>query len=221
MMEMSNRTGWITFDELLNKWNKMPHEIFDYMKLGLQPYSPRGRQIIDRKTLPREYNGLWQIEKTLKSVTAKKLFWDHRKELKETSFPTEPYEKFDFTFPIDEKKADSAIAKARTFTFKIDDANEFAKQNGLPLVLVKPTTQYHKEPGATIDDYIAKKRIANTHDDVIAFELHDKFMLTYLDVARKLGWGNTKDCNVTVGSIKKRGERACRRGEKILIPQKK
>jgi hypothetical protein len=121
--------GWITFDKLCEAWGKMPFEILEFMRMGLQAYSNLGRKVIDT---PREYNGLKHIEKSLKTETARRIFWQYRGELKDSPFPTEPYEEFDFTLPIDKQKAEIALSKIRTFIFKDKDLDEFAQLHILP-----------------------------------------------------------------------------------------
>ena len=126
--------GFIPEPELEREWNKQTFEILEYMSMGLRAYSRRGRRILDPSNLPKEYRALRDIEKNLKTKSTKKFFWDYRKTLSDSLFSTEPYEEMDFNLPFDDQKAEEALAKVRTFLFKVEDVNKFAEESGLPCI---------------------------------------------------------------------------------------
>lgn len=69
-----------------------------------------------------------------------------------------------------------------------------------------------------VSDYVKSRSAKGAHQDIIAYELHDpkgEFKLTYAQVARELGLGKDIQEN-QFDARKKRGERACKRGKKIL-----
>jgi len=210
--------GWKTIDELCNAWGKKPFQILEFMRNGLQAYSPSGRKLTDPEAFPKEYNGLRCIEKGLKTETAKRTFWEQRETIKESPFPTKPYEEFSFRLPIDKQKAEIALSKVQTFIFKIQDANEFAQKNGLSLV-----QGYEADYKIDAESYIKQQMDEGVKKEIIAFRLYDRngrYKLTYLEIARLMGL----DSGLNEGQVaakKRRAKRMCDKGKDMIAKNQK
>lgn len=67
----------------------------------------------------------------------------------------------------------------------------------------------------TLGEFIEEQLNEGVKDEIIASKLRDEFKMTYLQITRALNLGN--GLNPTqISAQKKRGERACKRGEKLL-----
>ena len=81
-----------------------------------------------------------------------------------------------------------------------------------------PTDKQPELETLEVSDYIKGRRKEGVDDDIIAYELHNPkgtYRLTYLEVTRALG-KNENSNESQVLALKKRGERACKQGEKKL-----
>ena len=147
-------SNWIYGKDLIGHWNIEDFELFGFLKKGLQPYDKHGRKVIDsdslewgRKWTPEHCENLVRGTQTGIVMTNSGPLVSPRlteQEIKQEgkeffeSLPLKilnppkdsPY--MSFSLPFNEKEATKAIASAKYFRFKKDEASEFAKKHGLP-----------------------------------------------------------------------------------------
>ncbi len=120
-----------------------------------------------------------------------------------------------------------------TVYFHFDDIMNFALEHGLSepgkdmshsagsADIITPETSSQTpfkevKQEFTPESYIKERRKQGIDSRIIAYELRLK-KFTYLEISRLLNL--TKDVNISVDAEKKKGERACKRGEKLVKAQ--
>ena len=97
-----------------------------------------------------------------------------------------------------------------------EKAREAMNLTGKPAVLMPvPKPAIDSPPLLTVDDYVMDQRAKTKDRNMIAYELQKQYGLSALDIARALdldaGLNKTQ-----IGAIKKRGERAIKKGKKMM-----
>jgi hypothetical protein len=147
-------SNWIYGKDLIGHWDIEDFELFGFLKKGLQPYDKHGRKVIDsdslewgRKWTPEHCENLVRGTQTGIVMTNSGPLVSPRlteQEIKQEgkeffeSLPLKilnppkdsPY--MSFSLPFNEKEATKAIASAKYFKFKKDEASEFAEKHDLP-----------------------------------------------------------------------------------------
>jgi hypothetical protein len=121
--------------------------------------------------------------------------------------PVDPDYAPDFTASMTEETA------ARYWWEK---AREAMNLTGKPTVLMPvPKLAVEAPPQQTVDDYVRDQRAKARDKNMIAYELQKQYGLSALDIARALGLDAGLN-KTQIGAMKKRGERAIKRGKEMM-----
>jgi hypothetical protein len=157
---------WMTGEDLIARWGIMGFELFEYMKQGLQAYTRYGKKIVDsdplekapRYTLDFFVDSLKAAEKAGRVLSGKmrppRSDREINKEAKK-AFESQTLEVINpprdcvlmsFTLPNNEKLAEEAISKAKSFFFKLKDVSSFEQEekNKSPQYQPQITTEQKK-----------------------------------------------------------------------------
>jgi hypothetical protein len=205
---------WISGEELIARWGIRDFELFDQMKMGLQPYNSYGKKIIDSDRLnkaPR--HSLGQIEALIRGAggtyrvlgkpdkfqrpptereikeESKKAYEAQAQEILNLPKNCRP---FSFTIPENEKKADEVILKAMSFLFKMGEVLIFEREHGLvsqepqadPTLSAIPSS--HDDKGLDVQEYIDKCHAEGVSKEKIAIDLKENFNLSFFNIGRLL-----------------------------------
>jgi hypothetical protein len=144
---------WISGKELIEYWDIRDFELFDLMKKGLQAYNSYGKKITDSDSLERaprytldQTEGLIRgIEVTRRVLGKPGTFqrprseWEIKAEARkayeaqslEIVNPPKDHELMSFSIPQNRKMADKMLSMGRSFLFRIEEALNFEKEQGL------------------------------------------------------------------------------------------
>ena len=147
------------------------------------------------------------------------------------SFPVVPFGRRLIPDELKELDLRKLLREIKTFHFNIQDINKFAQLHGLKIIdeadpVIDQKNQEEGEspeadkpgpesPPQTVDDYVRDQRAKAKDKNVIAYELQKQYGLSALDIARALGL-NAGLNKTQIGAMKKRGERAIKRGKKMM-----
>ena len=147
------------------------------------------------------------------------------------SFPVVPLDQRLIPDELKEFDLRKLLREIKTFHFKIQDINRFAQLHGLKIIddADPATDQENQEevehqkadkpgpepPPQTVGDYIRDQRAKAKDRNMIAYELQKQYGLSALDIARALGLDAGLN-KTQIGAMKKRGERAIKRGKKMM-----
>lgn len=147
------------------------------------------------------------------------------------SFPVVPPDRRLIPDELKEFDIRKLLREIKTFHFKIQDINRFAQLHGLKIIddADPATDQENQEevehqkadkpgpepPQQTVGDYIRDQRAKAKDRNMIAYELQKQYGLSALDIARALGLDAGLN-KTQIGAMKKRGERAIKRGKKMM-----
>ena len=232
-------------DELLQRWDIKDFQLLNFINDGLIPYNQREEavlvKIVNHKTLPDGF-----LNSTGRLPTCEELTDVSLKELEYYSYTV--YEKY---FPDTQEilkhlpryiidnmvqtilaTRDSSEERTRkliallgndvTITIDLRKAEQLQQLRGLMFRkgdVEEEPAKANESPG----EYVKRRRNEGVRDEIIACELHNQqgnFKLTYIQLVHELsqdGDLNEKQFQAR----KKRGERLCQRGRKILQESKK
>ena len=150
------REEWLTGQELIDRWQIEDFELFECLKKGLQAYTWHGKRIVDEATLePEKKDSKDTIRKNVlakegartlgsgpggrgpsseREIQQKVDYLYNRPENLKLILPPDSIAA-SFDLPIDSEKAAAMIVEAKTYRFKLSEAEPFGQERGLPSLL--------------------------------------------------------------------------------------
>jgi hypothetical protein len=207
--EITRSSKWMTGEDLITRWGIMDFELFGYMKQGLQAYTRYGKKIVDsdplekapRYTLDFFINSLKGAENAGRVLSVKmkppRSDWEIKKEAKkafesqalEVVNPPKDCVLMSFALPENEKRAEEAIFKVKSFLFKLKEVLIFEQkeennppqyQSHIPTKKNKPISEKVREPKTSDPEHFLKSlRVSYINDTEIRIGETGKKSKTY------------------------------------------
>lgn len=136
--------GWFTAYQLLNRWNILDFQLFDFLKLGLTAYTQLGQKIVDEETLPLKTDLSSLLSRPRKRPPMHpfdektwRIVEEARQKAREADIPKKREapppgcDSMNFNLPDDPQERKQAIREGLKLIFKTQDVTEFENEIGI------------------------------------------------------------------------------------------